>query len=247
MEFHNKILAALPLAEARTLRPHLTLVRLLAGQTLYEHGERIEHVFFIEHGFASLVAEADDMDRGVHIGLVGPESLVSLAVLLHREAAVFNRIVMQMSGVAFRMPASALRDSLDSTPVLRRLLLQASETTIAQIMQTVACNARHSLPRRLARWLLMCHDRAGTDELQLTHEFLAVILGVRRPAVSEVLATLQDMGCIQHRRRHILISNRPGLEAAACHCYGRVQAFAEAAQTRHHGTVMHSSAVPLLV
>ncbi len=228
----NELLSALPPAEMARLRPLLTRVRWVNGQDLHEAGKRIEHVFFVEQGFACMVAHAEGASNGSEVGLIGREGIVGFPVLLSPEAASYNRAMVQMPGSVLRMSAKALRDSLDALPVLRRLLFGALEVSMAQVAQTAACNSQHRLSQRLARWLLMVHDRLDGDELALTHEFLATMLGVRRSGVSDVLASSQAAGLVRQGRGRVIICDRPGLEAAACGCYGRVQAFTAAVAAR---------------
>ena len=224
----NELLSALPLAELERLRPHLTRVRLVNGQNLYEAGERIDQVFFVEEGFVSMVAEASGDDIGTEVGLIGREGVVGLPVLLTPRPMSLDRSMVQMPGAAQRMTAEALRDGVDALPVLRQLLLQALEVFMAQVSQTAACNSRHNLTQRLARWLLMARDRMDGDELPLTQEFLSKMLAVRRSGVTVALQSLQARGGICQKRGRIDICDRPRLEAASCGCYGRVKAFAEA-------------------
>jgi CRP-like cAMP-binding protein len=140
--------------------------------------------------------------------------------------------MVQLPGAALRMSAGALRDCVETMPVLRQSLFRALEALLAQISQTAACNALHSLPERLARWLLMAHDRVDGDELHLTQEFLAIMLAVRRPGVSVAIGTLQAAGLLRHQRGRILISDRAGLEAAGCDCYRRVKLFTDSLAAR---------------
>ena len=221
----NTLLSLLPPDEISQLRPLLTNVQLVNGQILHEAGERIEHVYFIERGLISLVAMSDDAASQTEVGLMGRGSLLGLLALLGSEAVSFNRAIVQMPGSAYRMTVQALCDSVGVMPVLRRLLFQALKVAMAQTAQTVACNSRHDLPQRLARWLLTAHDRVDGDELALTHESLATMLAVRRSAVTVTLGALQEMGAVARRRGCILIRNRLALETAACGCYKRVQAF----------------------
>ncbi len=233
----NKLLSALPPAEMSRLHPMLTRVRWVSGQVLHEAGERIEHVIFVEEGFASMVAQADGGggSSGVEVGLIGREGMVGYPVLLNPEAASYNRAMVQMPGSALRMSAEALRDSIDALPVLRRILFGALEVSMAQVAQTAACNSQHSLLQRLTRWLLMAHDRVDGDELALTQHFLATMLGVRRSGVTGALASLQAARLVEQRRGYVIICARPGLEAAACGCHERVQAFAAAVAARTAG------------
>ena len=217
------------------LHPMLTRVHWVSGQVLHEAGERIEHVFFVEQGFASLVAHTDDGGYGVEVGLIGREGMVGYPVLLGPEAAFYNRAMVQTPGGALRMSASALRGNVDAMPVLRRMLFGALEVSMAQVAQTAACNSQHRLLHRLARWLLMAHDRMDGDELALTQDFLAYILGVRRSGVTIALGSLQAAAVVDQRRGYVIICDRLGLEAAACSCYAHVQAFAAAVATRTPG------------
>lgn len=228
----NELLSALPPAELARLRPLLTRVRWINGQGLHEAGECIGQVFFVEQGFVSMVAEADGGGNSAEVGLIGREGMVGLPVLLSPEAVSYNRTVVRMPGGALRMPARALRDHLDALPALRRLLFGALEVSMAQVAQTVACNSQHGLPQRLARWLLMMRDRVDGDELALTQESLATMLGVRRAGVSVALGSLQAAGLVRQRRGRVTVCDRPGLERAACGCHGRVQAFATAVAAR---------------
>ncbi len=228
----NKLLSALPPAEMSRLHPMLTRVRCVNGQGLHEASERIEHVFFVEQGFASLVAHADDGGKGVEVGLIGREGMVGYPVLLGEQAASYNRAMVQTPGGALRMSASALRGNLGIMPVLHRLLSEALQVFMAQMAQTAACNNQHSLSQRLARWLLLAHDRVDGDELALTQEFLGIMLGVQRAGVTIALRLLQTAAVIDQHRGYLIIRDRPGLEAAACSCYARVQAFAAAVEAR---------------
>ncbi len=230
---HNELLSMLPPVELGQLRPLLTRVHLVNGQTLHEAGERIGQVFFVEQGFISMVADADDSSPGTEVGLIGREGMVGLPALLGSQAVSFNRAVVQMPGNAQRLAAQALRDSADALPVLWRLLLQALEVSMAQVAQTAACNSQHTVAHRLARWLLMAHERVDGDELLLKQNFLAKMLAVRRAGVAGALASLEATGVISQRRGRILVCDRAGLEAAACGCYGRVQAFAAAVAARN--------------
>jgi CRP-like cAMP-binding protein len=221
----NGILTKIPADELARLTPHLTHVRWVNGQPLHAPDERIEHVFFVEQGFASTVADADGLEQGVEVGLTGREGLVGLPALFDPEATSFNRVFVQMAGGAYRMPASVLRAVIDNAPTFRMLLYRALQASMAQVAQTAACNSQHNLPERLARWLLLAHDRADGDELLLTQEFLSIMLAVRRSGVTVAIGSLEAAGFIRSRRAHILIADRPGLEDAACDCYRRVTAF----------------------
>lgn len=232
--YANRILAALPPSELSLLRPHLTRTRVVNGQTLHEPGEHVDQVFFFDSGFASIVAVADDTGTTVEIGLIGWESMVGLGLALNPASVAFNRAMVQMPGIVHRMPAAALTRCLDQAPVLRSHLLQMLEVMYAQVAQTAACNSRHTLAQRCARWLLLAHDRVEGDELHLTQEFLAIMLSVRRAGVTVAVQALQEAGLVQARRGRILVQDRAGLEAATCQCYARVRSFTLAMQAGLH-------------
>ncbi len=223
--YANHILAALPPSEMGLLRPHLTRTRVVNGQTLHEPGEHVDQVFFFDSGFASVVAIADDTGTTVEIGLIGWESMVGLGLALNPASVAFNRAMVQMPGIVHRMPAAALTGCLNQAPVLRSHLLQMLEVMYAQVAQTAACNSRHSLAQRCARWLLLAHDRVEGDELHLTQEFLSIMLSVRRAGVTMAVQALQEAGLVQARRGRILVQDRAGLEVVACQCYARVRSF----------------------
>ena len=231
---HNLLLAALSPSELAGLRPHLARVRLVCGQVLHESGQHIEHAYFIETGLVSMGANVDEPGDGTElgmaeIGMVGPEGLVGLAALRHPGATSYGRSVVQIPGIALRIPMPALRVAARAVPALERVLLDASQVVAVELAQTAACNSRHSLPKRLARWLLMAHDRAEGDTFSVTHEFLAMMLGVRRAGVTVAAGALQKAGMIRYGGGRMTIADRTALEASTCECYG----FARRAQKRH--------------
>ncbi len=208
----NALLAALPQAEWDALRPNLTRVRLVPGQVLIERGQATEHVFFIEEGMASLVAEAETGRKGVQVAMIGNEGVVGGLALLGAESAAFAAAVMQIPGPALRIPVAVLCRCLDDSPVLHRLSLQYVQSLARQIMQTAAYNARSTLVERCVRWLLMAHDRVEGDDLPVTHEALSAMLGVRRSGITVATAALQEDGLIRTSRGRIRILDRAGLE-----------------------------------
>ncbi|MGI4944218.1 MAG: Crp/Fnr family transcriptional regulator [Janthinobacterium lividum] len=226
--YANRILAALPPSELALFRPHLTRTRVVINQTLHEPGERVDQVFFFDNGFASVVALADNIGTTVEVGLIGWDGMVGVGLALNPASIAFNRTMVQMSGIVHRMPAAVLTGSLSHTPVLRSLLLDMLEVMYAQVSQTAACNSRHTLAQRCARWLLLAHDRVDGDELYLTQEFLSVMLAVRRAGVTLAVQALQAAGLVQSGRGRIVVQDRAGLEAAACTCYARVCSFSDA-------------------
>lgn len=222
----NVLLSALPEDELNRIRPRLTRVQLVHGQILHEFGERIEQAFFVEQGMISLVAGTDNSSSGVEVGVIGFEGAVGLAAVLDPTAIAFNRAMVQIPGHGLRISAADLRDAAANSPVLRNGLGRSLQLTMAQSSQTAACNSRHSLSERCARWLLMAHDRVEGDELPLTQEFLAIMLAVRRPGVTVAVGALQTAGLIRQNRGRVTVVDRAGLEAAACDCHGRISAYA---------------------
>ena len=231
--YTNDILNGLPPQELSLLRPHLTRTRVVNGQALHEVGERIDQVFFFENGFASIVSLADMEGNTVEVGLTGREGMVGLGLVLNPASVAYNRTMVQMPGSLHRMPGAALTDCLDQAPILHTLLVHGLEVFMAQVSQTAACNSRHTLSQRCARWLLMAHDRVEGDELHLTQEFLSMMLAVRRAGVTMAMQTLQETGAVQARRGRILVQDRAALEGAACSCYGRVKEFSRSAHMGH--------------
>ncbi len=223
--FRNRLLQRLPAEELRRLRPHLARVRLAQGDVLQRAANRAGQAFFVEQGYVSMVAEAASAEERVEVGLIGRESVVGSPVLLAADPASSLQAVVQVPGTAYGIGAEALHASLEYAPVLRRAMRQALETLVAQLAQVAACNSRHTLPERLARWLLMAHDRVDGDELPLTQDLLAAMLAVRRPGVTIALGALGAAGLVRHSRGRIVICDRPGLETATCGCYARLRQF----------------------
>jgi CRP-like cAMP-binding protein len=217
----NKILAALPANEYERLREHLTPVSLPLGETLYNTDDRISEVYFVNTGVVSLVADLRDGGT-VEVGLVGNEGMVGLSVVLGDDISP-NRAIVQIADGAMRIKASFLTKELKREGLLLTLLLRNTLAMLKQVSQTAACNGAHGVGHRLARWLLMCHDRVRGDELHLTQEFISQMLGIRRSGVSEAATLLQEKGLIRYSRGHITIVNRAGLENYACECYSIVK------------------------
>jgi CRP-like cAMP-binding protein len=218
----NKILAALPAGEYERLRGRLTPVPLPLGETLYHQDERIEYVYFVNVGVVSHVTHLED-GGSVEVGLVGREGVVGLPIALGDDVSP-NHALVQIAGGGVRMDAAALREELRGGGRLQSLLLRYALAMHKQTSQTAACNRGHNLGERLARWLLMCQDRVGGDELGLTQEFIAQMLGTRRSGVSEAAILLQAAGLIRYTRGRITVLDREGLEEFACECYGVVRA-----------------------
>ena len=212
----NQLLAALSPEDLARLEPRLHTVPLVLREVLYEPRAPIKQVYFLESGMASLVA---DTDRGsIEIGIVGRDGLVGLPVVLGTDRAP-HRCFVQAAGEAQRMSAAHLCKAMEESASLRGLLLRYAQALMVQISQTAVCNGLHELAPRLARWLLMAHDRAESDDLPLTHEFLSLMLAVRRPGITEAIGALQASGIVWQGQGHMIVLNRKRLEAAACGCY----------------------------
>ena len=217
----NHLLAALPVGVLAQLLPKLRPVTLDLRQVLYAAEVPIEAVYFHEAGWTSILAHLED-GLTAEVGLVGREGMVGLPLAFGVETASVEAMV-QGPGTALRMDADAFRHALDEHPALRTLMFRYGEFMRAQVTQTAACNGNHGLEQRLARWLLMSHDRAIGDELPMTQEFLAMMLCVHRPSVTVAARILQRANLIRYGSGTITITDRPGLEAASCECYGAVR------------------------
>lgn len=214
----NRLLAALPPDVLARLQPRLEPVELALRQILQEPGKPIATIYFPESGWISMMAYMEDGDAA-EVGLVGREGFVGLPVLLGGDSDDLEAMV-QAPGTALRMDAAAFREELDRLPAFRTLLLRYALVHLGQVARTAACNGRHQIDQRLARWLLMAHDRAEGDEYPMTHEFLSMMLGVRRAGVTVAAGTLSKAGIIRYERGRIQVTDRPGLENASCECYG---------------------------
>jgi CRP-like cAMP-binding protein len=220
----NRIIAALaelsPL-EAAWLAPHLESREMTQGEMLAPAGEPFQHVYFPETAVMSVISRMSNGDAA-EVGTVGNEGMVGIGVFLGAIPSPHETVV-QVAGASLRVSAAVLADGA-SHPVLRRLLHQYTQEYLTQVSQTAACNRLHAIEPRCARWLLMTHDRVGgAMQFALTQEYLAVMLGVRRGGVTVAAGALQDAGLIRYRRGGIRVLDRPGLEAAACECYGIVR------------------------
>ena len=219
----NRLLAALPPTAYQRLLPHLEPVTLELKKVLYREGGTIRHVYFPSGAMISLVSVMSS-GRSVEIGVVGREGMASTVPFMGGGTSPYEAMV-QISNGALRMKASTLKEEFHRGGPLQDLLLRYAQAFSIQVSQTAACNRLHSMEERLARWLLMTHDRARLDQLELTQEFLSMMLGVERSGVTLAAITLQDAGLIQYSRGKITILDRKGLERAACECYGRVKKF----------------------
>jgi CRP-like cAMP-binding protein len=213
----NRILNALPDEDLEALRSDLEPVSLRLKQTLHQAGEAITHVYFIERGLACVLRT---MTEGVaiEVRMTGREGMTGLPCLLGAHS-MREEIVVQVAGSALRMSAAQFKTAFDQREALRRIVLRFINAALSMAAQTAACNRRHSLEQRCARWLLNASDRIRSDTMPMTQEFLASLLGARRAGVTETASKLQRDRLIHYRRGRLTILDRRGLEACACECY----------------------------
>jgi len=213
----NLLLAALPRKEYQALQSQLEEIPLVFEDIIYRPEVVISDVYFPNSGVISLLAGLNERTT-LEVGLVGKEGMLGLAVFMGAKASQ-NRAVVQGTGTAMKMKASAFRRECNNGGDLPRLLRRYTSSLLTQITQTAVCNQFHSVEERLARWLLMTHDRMATDEFQLTQEFLSNMLAVRREAVNKAAGKLQKLKLITYSRGRLTVLDRAGLEANACSCY----------------------------
>lgn len=213
----NHLLAALPAESFDRLRVYLEPISFALGDVVYESGAHMEYVYFPTTSHISLLYTMLDGSTA-EMGLVGQEGVVGIALFMGGETTP-NRAMVQGGGLAFRMKARAMLDEFQRGGEFQNLLLRYTQALITQISQTAVCNRLHSVEQRLCRWLLMTHDLAQSDELQMTHEFISNMLGVRREGVTMAARRLQEMGMISYVRGHIQILDRKQLLAHVCECY----------------------------
>lgn len=213
----NRLLAALPQEEYGRLHPYLEPVSFDLGEVVYESGERLDYVYFPTTSIISLLYLMED-GSSAEMGLAGNEGVVGIALFMGG-GTMPNRAVVQSAGGAVRLKAKALQTEFALGSKFQHLLLRYTQALITQISQTAVCNRLHSVEQQLSRWLLLSHDRVEADELIMTQELIADMLGVRREGVTVAAGRLQDAGAISYVRGHIQILDRQKLEAIACECY----------------------------
>jgi CRP-like cAMP-binding protein len=214
----NRLLAALSGADLTRLKPHFTRVNLKLLQKLEKPNRPIEHIYFMHAGIASVVAVQSDETR-IEIGLIGREGMTGAPVLLGDNQSPHSTYI-QAAGVGERIAAAELYTAARESETLHRLLLRYVQSFMMQTAHTAIANARAKLPERLARWILMAHDRVDGDALPLTHDFLALMLGVRRAGVTEALHDLRERRLIQAKRGIVVVLDRAGLVRMAGDYYG---------------------------
>lgn len=213
----NRLLAALPEEVHERLYPHLEDVSLLLGQVIYESGERLDHIYFPTTSIVSLLYTMED-GTSAEIGVVGNDGVVGIALFMGGETTP-NRAVVQSAGYSLRMKPNVLQEEFRRGGPLQLVLLRYTQALITQMSQTAVCNRLHTVDQQLCRWLLLSHDRLDSNELTMTQELIANMLGVRREGVTVAAGHLQAAGLIHYNRGKITISDRTGLEARACECY----------------------------
>ena len=213
----NRILNSLPPEEYERLTRYLEPVKMAFGDVLCHPDEKITHAYFPNRGTVSLVSNFED-GGSVEVGMVGNEGMFGVTVILGSISTPLEAIV-QIAGDGLQIRAEVLKKEFNKGGKLQDLLLRYTQALITQIAQTAACNRAHSTEGRLVKWLLMCQERAHSNELDLTHEFIATMSGTRRAGVTEAASTLQRDGLISYKRGHITILDRDGLEALSCECY----------------------------
>jgi CRP-like cAMP-binding protein len=210
----------LPTEDLARLRPLLEPVEMPMRHVLHAPGEPIGAVHFPETGWVSVLATLEGGDAA-EVGVIGREGMVGLPLFHGADRSPFEAMV-QSEGTALRLEARAFQDELGRSSALRDLVLRYALAFNVLVAWTAACNGRHQIEQRLARWMLMGHDRSDGDEFPMTHEFLAMMLGVRRAGVTVAAGMLQKAGLIRYERGRMAVTDRPGLEAAACECHENV-------------------------
>lgn len=217
----NNILAGLPKESYQRLAPHLELIPLEFGSVLYETGARLRYIYFPTDSIITLLCGMEN-GASVEIGVVGNEGLVGVNLFLGGQTTS-NRAVVQSAGHAYRLGADALRREFEFNGPLQHVLLRYTQAFITMTTQAAVCNRHHSVDQQLCRWLLLNLDRSSSNELLMTQELIANMLGVRREGVTEAAGRLQAAGIINYSRGHISVINRPKLEAQTCECYAVVK------------------------
>lgn len=217
----NHLLAALPAAEREHIYPHLQLVEMPLGKIVYEPGDVLRYAFFPTDCIVSLLYVLED-GASTEISIVGNDGLIGLTLFMGGGTSP-RRAVVQSGGHAYRLLGQTLRDAFHRNATIRLLLLRYTQALITQMAQTVVCNRHHSLDQQLCRWLLLSLDRLPSNQLTVTHELIANMLGVRREGVTVAIGKLQALGAISHSRGHITVLDRPALESLSCECYAVVK------------------------
>jgi len=213
----NRLLAALPDEDYQRIAKQLELVSLPLGESIYEAGDKIEHIHFPINCILSLLYVMKN-GSSAEIAVAGNEGLVGVALFMGGGSTP-SRAVVQSAGQSYRMKGVLLKQEFDQSHALQVRLLRFTQALITQMSQTAVCNRHHSVDQQLARWLLLSLDRLSSNKLEMTQELIANMLGVRREGVTEAAGKLQAKGIIQYSRGHITVVDRPKLESQVCECY----------------------------
>lgn len=232
----NKILSALSADAWQRLAPHLRRVLLHQDDVLHEKGSEIKHIYFVENGMISLVVDAN-FDSQIEAAVIGSEGMVGVLSILGNYPSV-HRALVQIPGKAYRLPVAALQNEWKRNSELQGWIFNYANLLMAQVSQTVLCSRVHSIEARLNRWLLAVRDRSGSDEMELTHDYIAQMLGVRRPGVTIALGMLQQSGLIECGRGRVTIINSEKMEHGACECYSTLR---QQFQAFEHQMCAHSN------
>ncbi|MCW3481079.1 Crp/Fnr family transcriptional regulator [Neisseriaceae bacterium JH1-16] len=221
LPLQNHLLAALPADVLERIHPYLELVPLPLGKVLYESGDALHYVFFPTDSIVSLLYVMES-GSSAEISVVGNEGLVGIAVFMGGESTP-SRAIVQSAGQAFRLPGQRFKDEVNRHAELLQLMLYYTQALITQMAQTAVCNRHHSIDQQLCRWLLLSLDRLPSNQLTMTQELIANMLGVRREGVTDAAGKLQKLGVIEYSRGHITVLDRPKLEQLCCECYAVVK------------------------
>ena len=213
----NHLLAALPASDYKRLEPHLELIPMKLGEVLYESGSKLRYVYFPTTSIVSLLYVMED-GASAEIAIVGNEGILGISLFMGGDTTP-SRAVVQSAGHGVRLKAELLKSEFGRFGPTMHLLLRYTQALITQMAQTAVCNRHHSVDQQLCRWLLLSLDRLASNELSMTQELIANMLGVRREGVTEAARKLQDASLIRYRRGRITVLDRPGLEARSCECY----------------------------
>jgi len=215
--FRNRLLAALPPREIKRLKPHLELFELTKGEVIYNPGDTICYVYFPERGMVSMLSTTSGGDT-IGVGVAGFDGMIGGALALKGRQIPF-RVVVQIPGQAWRIRAEIMREEFGHCGVTHDLMLLHTNAVLAQLTQSAVCNHFHTSRQRLCRWLLVSLDHSEDDTLQMTQEYIAMILGIQRSRVATITSGLQRQGLISYRWGRLKILDRAGLETASCECY----------------------------
>ena len=217
----NHLLGSLPPADYQRFAPELEYVKMKLGYSLYESGSNLEHVYFPVTGIVSLLY-VTKAGASAELAVIGCEGMIGISLFMGGETTP-NRAIVQSECEAYKLSATKLKDEFAHAGALQLQLLKYTQALITQISQTAVCNRHHSIEQQFCRWLLLSLDRLPANQLEMTQELIANMLGVRRQGVTEAAGALERHGLISHKRGLIQVLDRPGVEQRTCECYGVVR------------------------